>query len=231
MLKLNAVIQMTEPIINVGIVKREKLYFDFYGDFFIENSEQIFSGKYSAFIEGDSIIIEGETQRVKVEREIVFEPSNFTTESFLLRNVVIGVDFHWEQKENQRFLGNLKLIKKGNELIAINIISIESYLTSVISSEMSSKCSINLLKAQSIISRSWLLAQLEKNKSREKYKTEFEDENELIKWYDRENHVDFDVCADDHCQRYQGITKIHNENVKQAIEEKIGWQNLEQDDE
>lgn len=213
---------MTEPIINVGIVKREKLYFDFYGDFFIENSEQIFSGKYSAFIEGDSIIIEGETQRVKVEREIVFEPSNFTTESFLLRNVVIGVDFHWEQKENQRFLGNLKLIKKGNELIAINIISIESYLTSVISSEMSSKCSINLLKAQSIISRSWLLAQLEKNKSREKYKTEFEDENELIKWYDRENHVDFDVCADDHCQRYQGITKIHNENVKQAIEETSG---------
>jgi stage II sporulation protein D len=213
---------MTEPIIKVGIVRREKLYFDFYGDFTSGISDKIFSGKYSAYLDEDIIIIESENQKIKVGQEIIFEPSNFTTESFLLRNVAIGINFHWEQKENQRFLGNLKLFKKDKDIIAINIIPIESYLTSVISSEMSSRCSINLLKAQSIISRSWLLAQLEKNKSRENYKTVFEDDNELIKWYDRENHVDFDVCADDHCQRYQGITKVHNENVKQAIQETSG---------
>ena len=213
---------MTEPIIKVGIVRKEKLYFDFYGDFTTENSDQIFSGKYTAFIIDDSIIIEGETQRIKAEQEVIFEPTNFATESFLLRQVTVGVDFHWQQKENQRFLGNLKLLKQDNNIVAINIIPIESYLTSVISSEMSSRCSLNLLKAQSIISRSWLLAQLEKNKIRENYNTVFEDDYELIKWYDRENHVNFDVCADDHCQRYQGITKIHNENVKQAIEETFG---------
>jgi SpoIID/LytB domain protein len=213
---------MTEPTINVGIVSREKLHFDFYGDFITDSSNKSYSGRYSAYIEGDSIIIEGENQRLKAEKEITFHPSNFKTESFLLRNVVIGIQFHWEQKENQRFLGDLKLIAENNSITAINIIPIESYLTSVISSEMSAKCSVNLLKAQSVISRSWLLAQLEKSKLKEVRKTTFEDENELIKWYDREDHENYDVCADDHCQRYQGISKIHTDIVKQAIEETQG---------
>lgn len=213
---------MSEPVINVGILNREKIHFDLYGDFTIRDSEEIFSGRFSAFVRDNSLIVEGEGQKLKAESEIIFQPSNFKTESFLLRDVTIGIQFHWEQKENQRFLGKLKLLKVDKNIIAINIITIESYLTSVISSEMSSRSSINLLKAQSIISRSWLLAQLEKSKTGEKYKTAFQDENELIKWYDKEEHEYFDVCADDHCQRYQGITKIHTDIVKQAIDETNG---------
>jgi stage II sporulation protein D len=213
---------MSEPIINVGILNRERVHFDLYGDFTIQDSEEVFSGRFAAFVKEDTLIIEGDNQKLKAESEIIFQPSNFRTESFLLRNVTVGIQFHWEQKENQRFLGKLKLIKIDTNIIAINIIPIESYLTSVISSEMSSRGSINLLKAQSIISRSWLLAQLERSKNKEKYKTSYEDENEIIKWYDREEHDFFDVCADDHCQRYQGITKIHSDIVRQAIEETYG---------
>ncbi len=213
---------MTEPTITIGILSREKLSFDLYGDYIAQDPGKTFSGKFSTYLEGENIVVEGEKKTFKFKKEVIFSPSNFVSESFLLRDVVIGVQFHWEQKENQRFLGQLKLFKEDDKITAVNIIPIESYLTSVISSEMSASCSINLLKAHSIISRSWLLAQIEKSKSKEKYKTVFETDDELIKWYDREDHTHFDVCADDHCQRYQGVTKIHTDVVKRAIEETRG---------
>lgn len=213
---------MTEPTITIGILSREKVSFDLYGEYLIEGSEKIFSGKFSAYIKNGNVAVEGENGISEFKNEVVFHPSSFISESFLLRDVVIGVQFHWEQKENQRFLGQLKLFREEDKITVINIIPIESYLNSVISSEMSARCSINLLKAHSIISRSWLLAQIEKSKSKEKYKTIYETENELIKWYDREDHAHFDVCADDHCQRYQGVTKIYTEVVKKAIDETRG---------
>ncbi|MCX6150883.1 MAG: SpoIID/LytB domain-containing protein [Ignavibacteriales bacterium] len=213
---------MNEPTINVGVLTRERIDFDLYGDFMLEGSEKIYSGKFSAYVEGNFIRVEGEDVKLSFKKELTFQPTIFKSESFLLRDVIIGVKFHWEQKENQRFLGNLKLLRVGNKITVINIIPIEAYLTSVVSSEMSARSSINLLKAHSIISRSWLLAQLERSKAKEKYKTVFMDENELVKWYDREDHIHFDVCADDHCQRYQGITKIYTDVVKQAIEETRG---------
>ena len=148
------------------------------------------------------------------------------TDSFIIKDVVIGVKFHWERKEKQRFQGSLKLKRINDKIVVINIIPIEKYLVSVISSEMSSKSSIQLLKSHAIVSRSWILAQLEKKnlaeKQNENNPTSFESEDEIIKWYDRQEHQLFDVCADDHCQRYQGVTKIFSNTALNAIEETRG---------
>jgi stage II sporulation protein D len=144
---------------------------------------------------------------------------------FELKDVTIGINFHWERREDQRFTGGLKIIEENGHLTAINILPLEDYLKSVISSEMSATSSEELLKAHAVISRSWLLAQVEKGKSlKEKgpQQSLFETENERIRWYDREDHVNFDVCADDHCQRYQGITKASTEAVSKAIDETAG---------
>ncbi|HEY6435972.1 MAG TPA: SpoIID/LytB domain-containing protein, partial [Ignavibacteriaceae bacterium] len=142
------------------------------------------------------------------------------------KDVVIGNKFHWERKEKQRFIYSLLLQKIGNEIITINHIPLERYLTSVISSEMSAKSSIELLKAQAVIARSWVLAQIQRSKilieQKETHETSLEFNNELIKWYDREDHKLFDVCADDHCQRFQGVTKIISDAAFKAVEQTKG---------
>uniref|UniRef100_UPI00359F6A42 SpoIID/LytB domain-containing protein n=1 Tax=Prevotella heparinolytica TaxID=28113 RepID=UPI00359F6A42 len=152
---------------------------------------------------------------------LLFEPQNESTDAFELLDVTIGINFHWERKEDQRFLGALKIIVEDGKLTAINVVKVEDYLTSVISSEMSATASLELLKAHAVISRSWLLAQIQKNREIAEAKTDYsaftQTEEELIRWYDREDHTRFDVCADDHCQRYQGITRASTEIVKQAI--------------
>ena len=155
---------------------------------------------------------------------VTFEPSE--NGYFELKGVTIGVNFHWERKEDQRFSGALHLIVENGKLTAVNVLPVEDYLLSVISSEMSATASLELLKAHAVISRSWLLAQIDKNKriteEHEDYKAcEEGGEDEMIKWYDREDHVNFDVCADDHCQRYQGITRQITERVRDAI--KATW--------
>ncbi|HEX2867347.1 MAG TPA: SpoIID/LytB domain-containing protein [Ignavibacteriales bacterium] len=217
---------MTEPTVSVGILTAEKISFDLYGDFSSFGFKNTFSGRYTARLEDDIIVIEAEKETYKVTGEISFSPNDFGSESFLIREVVIGVKFHWEQKENQRFAGVLKLIKEGDKITAVNVLPVESYLTSVISSEMSATSSLELLKAHSIISRSWLLAQIEKVKEAasagEKHASTFQTEDELIKWYDKEDHTLFDVCADDHCQRYQGVTKAYTNVVKDAIAQTSG---------
>ncbi|MGN0211386.1 MAG: SpoIID/LytB domain-containing protein [Muribaculaceae bacterium] len=157
---------------------------------------------------------------------ITFEPADAANGSFELKGVTIGVNFHWERKEDQKFRGALRLIVENNRLTAVNVLSVEDYLLSVISSEMSATASLELLKAHAVISRSWLLAQIDKNKrivaENEAYKAcEETDDDEMIKWYDREDHVNFDVCADDHCQRYQGITRESTGRVRDAI--KATW--------
>ncbi|MDR0413009.1 MAG: SpoIID/LytB domain-containing protein [Dysgonamonadaceae bacterium] len=142
--------------------------------------------------------------------------------SFILKEVPIGIGFHWEQKEDQEFQGELNIIRDGNNLTAINIIPVEDYLTSVISSEMRATSSIELLKAHAVISRSWLLAQQEKASRGERYASVTETPEESVRWYDREDHTLFDVCADDHCQRYQGITRASTPEVKEAVESTFG---------
>ena len=151
---------------------------------------------------------------------VTFEPSE--NGYFELKGVTIGVNFHWERKEDQRFSGALHLIVENGKLTAVNVLPVEDYLLSVISSEMSATASLELPKAHAVISRSWLLAQIEKGKTLAAEQTPYNPctrtEEELVRWFDREDHVNFDVCADDHCQRYQGITKETSPNVAVAIE-------------
>lgn len=209
-----------EPSISVGILLNQtKIEFILHNDFIINNKSTIPQGQYIANISNGYISLNGNEYDY-----IELVSKNDSKAEFTIKDVIIGVDFHWEQKENQRFIGDLKLIVEYDKLTAINVLLLEDYLISVISSEMSATSYIELLKAHAIISRSWLIAQIEKNKQIDisKYKTHFENEDETIKWFDREDHINFDVCADDHCQRYQGITRQTTDIVKKVINETKG---------
>ncbi|MBQ7576074.1 MAG: SpoIID/LytB domain-containing protein [Bacteroidales bacterium] len=142
----------------------------------------------------------------------------FSDAVFALAGVTIGVDFHWERQETQRFAGSLRIIVENGRLTAINVIGIEDYLRSVISSEMKSSAPQEFLKAHAVISRSWLLAQIrKKEKSLPRPEPKIR-EGRLIRWFDREDHLNFDVCADDHCQRYQGLSRVAAEAVDKVVE-------------
>ena len=160
------------------------------------------------------------------EEILVFNPVRYQKASFELNDVTIGIQFHWERKEDQTFKGSLEIRIENEKLTAINILPLEDYLVSVISSEMSATSNLELLKAHAIISRSWLLAQTEKSKaisqSGKSYQSISETPEEYIRWYDREDHLNFDVCADDHCQRYQGITRQSTPLVEQAVAQTRG---------
>ena len=214
----------TQPKIKVGILASEKLHFAFTGSFQFKNTE-IYSGEYSATICNDQVEVTDDAGNQILSETFLFIPNSYNS-FFELKNVTIGIDFHWEQQENQQFQGALKLIPENGKVRAINVIDLEEYLKSVISSEMSATSSPDLLKAHAVISRSWLLAQIEKTNSIKTgsglYQTLSETETEIIRWYDREDHHNFDVCADDHCQRYQGISKIYSEKAIDAIDATFG---------
>lgn len=215
----------TEPWLNVGILTSKQIKFELYGEFFSSLSDKTLSGIFKAELKDNKIVCTGNSIQIVSEDEIVFEPTSPISESFVLRDVVIGVKFHWERKEKQRFNYFLRIIKNGDQLIAINHLPVEAYLTSVISSEMSAKCSINLLRSQAVVARSWLLAQLQnkgKSKSLDSALKPYKNDQELITWYDREAHKLFDVCADDHCQRFQGVTKVTTQTASQAITDTYG---------
>ena len=210
---------MKEPVVKVGIISRDEIIFVPEGSFSV-NGETV-QGEQKVVFEAGKIRWKGE-----IYDELFFESDNKAS-TFTLKDVLIGINFHWERKEDQRFQGALKFIVEDNAITAINIIPVEDYLTSVISSEMSSSASLELLKAHAVISRSWLLAQIEKNKTisaKERNSAFIETEDKRIRWYDREDHTNFDVCADDHCQRYQGVSRAFEniEQVRQAIAETSG---------
>ncbi|HVO75993.1 MAG TPA: SpoIID/LytB domain-containing protein [Ignavibacteriaceae bacterium] len=217
-----------EPEVHVGITSESSINFELYGDFKCQGFQKSFNGPFAAELRGNNILFKNRDDEFQAGDEIIFEPTDPVSDSFLIRNITIGMDFHWEKKEKQRFIGSLKLKKDKDKIWLINIIPVEKYLQSVISSEISSKSSLQLLKAHAIISRSWLLAQMEKSKISKKVKpvqsskSSFSSEKEFIKWYGRDDHNLFDICADDHCQRYQGITKIFTENAKQAVQQTKG---------
>jgi stage II sporulation protein D len=216
---------LDEPVISVGILSDRQVNFELYGDFSIQGFKQKFSGRFSAELNGDRIICKSAKDKIEISNEIIFEPGDIAVDSFLIRDVPIGKQFHWQRKRTQRFSGLLKFLKDGDIVWVINIVSVSQYLKSVISSEMSAKSSLQLLKAHAIVSRSWLLAQIDKLKSSEG-KNEgnylYQTDTEIIKWQDRGEHLLFDVCADDHCQRYQGISKISTENTTNAVEQTKG---------
>ena len=211
-----------EPYINVGILKGKVLEFRLSGKFDVRNDQKSFYNDCVARNKGENIILENNDNQFCFGKILFLDPCNISADYFEVKNVSIGIDFHWEQKEIQKFRGSLYLLTEDDEINLINIIPAENYLISVISSEMNANSSPELLKAHAIISRSWLLAQL---KTREPSylsgKTEFS-ENQYISWFDREDHLFFDVCADDHCQRYQGINRTTNKNVIKAVDQTRG---------
>ena len=204
---------MKEPEISVGIVNAQEIHFTLNGNFFAKG-ETVNGNQVVSFQEG-GILWNG-----NLYRELTFTPQD-DLNSFSLYDVTIGINFHWERQETQVFLGTLKLVVDEEKIVAINILPVEDYLTSVISSEMSANSSLELLKAHAVVSRSWLFAQIEKRKAMsgkdEGFFSFIKTKEEYIRWYDREDHTIFDVCADDHCQRYQGITKASNATVAEAV--------------
>ena len=193
------------------------------GNYIFGPTGKIFSGEHQIQYRSGDFFLDDEKI---INQDIIFKPENYETASFDLLDVTIGIKFHWERKENQRFKGSLQVISEDEKLTAINLLPLEDYLVSVISSEMSATSSIELLKAHAVISRSWLLAQVVKGNelkaSKAQYNPVFESDTQYIRWYDREDHRHFDVCADDHCQRYQGITRQTSLLVEEAIRENLG---------
>lgn len=200
--------------VSVGIVSAERVHFILNAPYNAKG--KVVSGEQTVELSEGAILWNGDSYR-----EITFSPQD-SESSFSLDDVVIGINFHWERKETQTFLGTLRFVVEEGKICAINQLPVEWYLESVISSEMSATSSMELLKSHAVISRSWLLAQMEKRKNVAKegnngFFSFVKTDTELIRWYDREDHTIFDVCADDHCQRYQGITKETSPHVKEVV--------------
>ena len=208
----------TQPNVSVGIVSGREIKFCLNTTYVVEGMPS--AGKQMVSFSENGVLWNGKTYR-----QLEFLPQSDEA-SFSLYDVTIGVNFHWERKETQTFLGKLKFIINGNSVCAVNELPVERYLESVISSEMSATSSLELLKAHAVISRSWLLVQMQNRRKGETTAhvaaSEIQGNGELIRWYDREDHTLFDVCADDHCQRYQGITKETSAHVAEAIRQTAG---------
>lgn len=224
---------MKEPRITVGILSGKEIEFSFPTAFISSDGTET-CGTQKVICQSGKIIWQEKEYDV-----LSFIPPQNSSTYFELIDVTIGINFHWERKEIQRFKGELRIIIEDDKLTAVNVISIEEYLTSVISSEMSATASLELLKAHAVISRSWLLNKLGINKWKahndevetnptlidsQLISSQLTDSqhvnsqltsSQFIKWYDHEAHTNFDICADDHCQRYQGITRA---STPQAIE-------------
>lgn len=202
-----------EPEVTVGIVSAQKVHF-ILNKPYLAKGEIVIGEQEVEFSEG-GVLWNGNQYS-----SLTFHPQS-SNASFSLSDVTIGVNFHWERKETQTFLGTLRFLVESDKILAINELPVEKYLESVISSEMSATSSLELLKAHAVISRSWLLAQMQHRREVAESGNNFfsfvKKEDMLIRWYDREDHTLFDVCADDHCQRYQGITKETSPHVAEAV--------------
>ena len=207
-----------QPDVTVGIVSAQKIHFSLNKPY-LAKGEKVLGEQVVEFSEG-GVLWNGNQYS-----KLTFHPQSADA-SFSLSDVTIGVNFHWERKETQTFLGTLRFVVESDKIVAINELPVEKYLESVISSEMSATSSLELLKAHAVISRSWLLAQMKKRREVAESGNNFfsftKKEDMLIRWYDREDHTLFDVCADDHCQRYQGITKETSPHVAEAIRQTKG---------
>lgn len=194
----------TEQTVRVGIMSAKEINVVFHSTYLLDGKPFI-----------------GEFVLESPDRPMLFEPSQADA-SFTLRDVTIGVGFHWQRQESQTFRGSLLLLSERGEARAVNVVPVETYLASVISSEMSASASLQLLKAHAVISRSWLLAMMRKSSAQSQARHERLTADTVIRWYDSEAHTLFDVCADDHCQRYQGITRQTNPNVAEAVKQTRG---------
>lgn len=223
---MNASLKNRVPEIEVGILKGEVIRFSLHGSFGMEGSEESMDGDWEGHVSGEKIALIQDGNPLGAWEQIILHPEDDSQNRIVIRDVVIGIGFHWEQKEDQEFRGALKLMVSDQKIQVVNVVSVEDYLISVISSEMRGDSSPGLLEAHTIISRSWLLAQIEKqnrlDQKGEAYEMTYQTDEEYIRWYDREDHRQFHVCADDHCQRYQGITRAHNVEVEKAVSKTRG---------
>ena len=206
---------MNEPVISVGIVNAQEIKFSLNMNYSAKGGT--FRGEQVVTFNEGGILWNGNHYQ-----ELTFTPIEEGA-SFSLYDVTIGINFHWERQETQIFQGTLKLVIEEGKITAINILPVEDYLISVISSEMKATSPLEFLKAHAVVSRSWLYAQIEKRnslsgKEHGGFFSLIKSDTEYVRWYDREDHTIFDVCADDHCQRYQGITKATEETVVEAVE-------------
>ncbi|MDR1718801.1 MAG: SpoIID/LytB domain-containing protein [Dysgonamonadaceae bacterium] len=218
---------MITPEISVGILSNTTIRFRLNETFRIAGCPETVTGIGEAVLsKAGKMTVSFENLDRPFSGPLTLEPLDYDAADFELFDVVIGVQFHWERKENQRFKGSLSLLVEDARITAVNRLPLEDYLISVISSEMKATSSLQLLKAHAVISRSWLLAQKEKsallNDSGECYQSVTNTDDSYIRWYDREDHSLYDVCADDHCQRYQGITRISTPIVNEAVRSTSG---------
>ncbi|MBQ8968377.1 MAG: DUF4922 domain-containing protein [Bacteroidaceae bacterium] len=205
-----------EPEVAVGIMTTETLHFALNGEYRAKG--HVVTGQQTVNIEDGGIRWNGQ-----IYHDLTLRPLSDDA-SFTLFGVTIGRHFHWERQEAQTFRGQLRLVVDEDKVVAINVLPVEEYLTSVIGSEMKETSPLEYLKASAIISRSWLLAQMERRrKGQGQNFFQFKKtDTELVRWHDQEEHTIFDVCADDHCQRYQGITRAANAQVAEAIRQTRG---------
>ena len=198
--------------VDIGVLRAPQIKFDLIGTF-SSSLPLLEKGNVVSFANG-ALLLNGE--QCDVPLHIVPKCGD---SRFMLHDVVIGVGFHWQRNEDQTFVGELLFIAEDGEVRAINRLPVEDYLVSVISSEMSATSSLEFLKAHTIISRSWLYVQLQRKEKQQLSVLGHENGNEIVRWYAREDHTLFDLCADDHCQRYQGVTRAVNPNVARAVRE------------
>jgi len=224
----------TQPVIHVGIMSGDEISFEIISDGAGPQKVSYREGK----IDYNGALYDELTFEARTMSTLFAEPT------FILYGVTIGIDFHWERKLTQRFAGSLKFIIEKGKVCAVNIIGVEDYLLSVISSEMKASATMEYLKAHSVISRSWVMSQIFNRRNRKKpdesllkdmnsvpsvvtaldgrINASEGDEDVYIKWFDHDDHINFDVCADDHCQRYQGLSMAVGDNVRKAIDETWG---------
>jgi stage II sporulation protein D len=215
-----------EPEIRVGVMEEVRgLTGRFNGPFRLQDS-RVFTGPFDVQAGGDGMIFTDRAgAQIGRQEELCFKPEGEAT--FSLDDVTIGSRFHWERKQQQTFRGDLLLMNSpGRTLTAVNRLHLEDYLTSVISSEMSAAAPLEMLKAHAVASRSWLMAMLVRRGKTTNQGAGCRETSgqtgEIMRWYGREDHARFDVCADDHCQRYQGITKIIADQAAQAVQSMRG---------
>jgi len=212
-----------EPIITVGIIDHSIEVHGFLNDEYVVNGVDRVAGEFSARPDNGFVLLNLNGAK-DVRANGAIKCVGVSASSFSLKDVAIGSTFHWERNEEQTFRGNLRLVcRNDGTLTVINEIPVEDYLESVISSEMNADAPIEFLKAHAVVSRSWLVAMLERIKEKPSIAApRAASEGQIVRWYDREDHDIFDVCADDHCQRYHGITKILSDNVRNAVAETRG---------
>ena len=191
-----------EPTIAVGLLDRKaSATIALGGAYRTSDGTTVGPGELRVSCRGGRLYCEGDLQ--ETAPELVLEPLAPDSGEFSLE-ATIGIDFHWEKTELQSFRGTLRVIAEGDDrLTVINDVPLETYITSVICSEMKASSPPAAVRSHAIISRSWLLAQL--SQASEPATSKSGTASPHICWTEREAHQRYDVCADDHCQRYQGI--------------------------